>query len=295
MTEAVIAADHRTIVGESPVWDARRGRLFWVDIIGKAILSLNPENGLVETTPTEDFPTAIGLCESPEKAVIAFAGGVSIWEIGTDRFEPFATLDDEPEGNRLNEGAVGPDGAFWVGTMQSNLNPDGSMRDMDRSSGALYRVSPSGAVRRVTAQSFGISNTLVWDEPRGTMYFGDTLAQTLYRFPWPLTGDYAPWAVTKDHGFPDGSAIDEEGYVWNARYAGGRLLRYAPDGTIDRQLPLPATNITACTFGGPDRRTLYVTTATNQLAPDRLENPAEGALLALDVGVAGPPSYLFGI
>ena len=288
----------RTIVGESPVWDEHTGRLYWVDIIGKTILSFDPATSQSGIWETPDFPTAIGLCDSRNMAVIAFAGGVSLWEVGTNRFVPFATIDDDPPGNRLNDGAVGPDGAFWVGTMQTNLNPDGSMRDIDRSSGALYRIGVDGSVRRITPHEFGISNTLAWNEAHGTMIFGDTLRHTLFRLDWPVGAgmpELREWAVTNEHGFPDGSCMDDKGFLWNARYAGGRLLRYSSDGVMESQVELPATNITACTFGGKEFSTLFVTTATNELSPEDLQNPCEGALLALDVGVSGPRTYRFGV
>lgn len=293
-----IACAHRSVVGESPVWDGRSGCLHWVDILGKCILTLAPGEAAPRVTRTPDFPTAIGLCRDPAWAIVAFAGGVAMWRIGSDAFEPFAQLPDDPPGNRLNEGAVAPDGSFWLGTMQSNFDDAGRMRAMDRASGAFYRIAPDGAVRRMTAHRFGITNTLAWDTAGGRMIFGDTLAQTLYHAPWPLTDPGAlpvvPLATIRAHGHPDGSCLDEEGYLWNARYGGGCLLRLAPDGRIDRRVELPATNATACTFGGAGHRTLYVTTATNQLGAPALQNPAEGALLALTPGVAGTPAHHFG-
>ena len=226
-------------------------------------------------------------------------GGGGIWTIGTDRFEPFVRLEDEPEVNWLNEGAVSPDGDFWIGTMQTNLNPDGSMREMDRSSGAIHVVRPGGTTRQVTEHAYGIANTLAWDEERGRLIFGDTLARTFYSVAWPVEeiGLARPteWAATEHSGYPDGSCMDAEGYLWNARYAGGCLLRIAPDGSLDRKVILPATNITAYTFGGPGFATLYITTATNQLDEVALSNPHEGALLALDVGVTGKPDPRFGL
>lgn len=292
------SGEHRSVVGESPVFDPRTGALHWVDIIGCEILTLDVASGARSAVGTGDFPTAIGLCETPGLAVVAFASGVFLWTIGTAEFEPFATIDDEPSGNRLNEGAVGPDGSFWVGSMQTNLNADGSMRDMDRSSGALHVIRPDRTARRVTPYRFGISNTLVWTLDGASLIVGDTLEQTLYRTDWPVPNaqdaELEPWATTRERGFPDGSCLDAEGYLWNARYGGRCLLRYAPDGSLDRVLDLPATNITACGFGGPDLATLFVTTAANQLDETALENPHEGALLAINVGVRGLPSPYFG-
>jgi len=182
--------------------------------------------------------------------------------------------------------------------MQTNLNADGSMREMTRNSGALYRVDNAGSTRRFSGHEFGISNTMAWDTERGRFYFADTLAQTIYSYDFDsVSGDIAnrrTFAHTPDHGYPDGSCLDSEGYLWNCRYGGGCVLRYAPDGRIDRVLDLPATNITACTFGGADLSTLYVTSAANELDAEAMQNPFEGALMAVDVGVSGLRSFVFG-
>ena len=300
MTEvSILAAGHRSIAGESPCWDPETGHLHCVDIIGRAILSLDLAGGGLSVTETSDFPTAVGLCRAPGKAAVALAGGVRIWTIGTDRFKLLVRLEDKPESNQLNEGAVSLNGDFWIGAMQANLDPDGSMRDMDRSSGAIHVVRPVGTTRRVTDHAYGISNTLAWDEECGRLIFGDTFARMFCSVAWPVeeTGLARPteWAATEDSGYPDGSCVDAEGYLWNARYAGGCMLRIAPDGSLDRKVILPANNIIACTFGGPGFATLYITTATNQLDEAALSNPHEGALLALDVGAAGKPDPRFGL
>lgn len=285
-------------VGESPVWDDRTNTLYWVDITGRCIRAFAAGARSVESYQTEDFPTAVGLCEQPDKLIVALAGGVKLFDLTDRTMSQFVTIEDEPSDNRLNEGVVGPDGAFWVGTMQTNLNPDGSMRRMNRESGAFYRVGADRSVRKVTDQTFGITNTLAWDEARGKFYLGDTLKKTLYALPWPLPPGRTPQPEihnqTFDFGFPDGSCLDNEGYLWNARYAGGCLVRIAPSGDIDAKVDLPATNITACCFGGEDLATLFVTTATNELTEEQMKRPAEGAVLALELGVSGRKAYRFG-
>ena len=95
-------------------------------------------------------------------------------------------------------------------------------------------------------------------------------------------------------GYCDGSAIDSQGYLWNARFAGSCLIRFAPDGMVDRRLDLPVTNPTCCCFGGPDLKTLYVTSARFGLGAEQLRrNPSEGAVLAVSVDVPGTPSVRF--
>ena len=93
---------------------------------------------------------------------------------------------------------------------------------------------------------------------------------------------------------PDGASIDAEGYLWTAMFDGGCIARYAPDGRLDRTVPMPVSRATACTFGGPDLRTMYVTTARFRLTPEKLASETHaGGLLALDVGVAGVPEPMY--
>lgn len=298
--KAHIVSPIKTVVGESPVWDERTGCLYWVDIIGRSLMTWHADFDRVEVFPTMDFPTALGLCLDPTCLVVSFAEGVCIWNQDDNTITPFVTLDDEPFGNRLNEGAVAPDGTFWVGSMQNNLAPDGSMRELDRASGAFYRVTPEKKVTRLSSHQFSITNTLVWDTERQRVIYGDGPARTFYSSFWSHEGtnmelENQPWLTWNDNGYLDGSCIDSEGYIWNARYGGGCLLRFAPDGTLDQRVELPATNVTACCFGGPDLKTLFVTTATNELSDDQVQSQFEGALLSLGVEVPGNAPYYFGI
>jgi sugar lactone lactonase YvrE len=182
--------------------------------------------------------------------------------------------------------------------MQNNLNPDGSGREMTRSTGALYCVRPDGSSRR-EVDDVGLSNTLAWTADGGTLYFGDTLANLIWAFDCDLeAGRLANRRVFTDEklpGFCDGSAIDAEGYLWNARFAGAAVVRLAPNGRVEEIVELPVTNPTSCCFGGPDLKTLYVTSARFALSDEQLRrNPLEGALLALHAGVGGTPSHRFG-
>lgn len=207
------------------------------------------------------------------------------------------TLDVEPEGNRLNEGAVAPDGGLVVGTMQSNLNPDGIMREMDRQSGAFCRASPEGPVSPLTEPVFGITNTLGRDEREGRMYICDILARTIHAMVWPRKSEDAdPETVVRKggSGMPDGSCLDAEFCLWNVRYGGGAPVRYATGGTEERIFSLPGRNTRACDFGGEGYTTLYLTTALNELDREMATDLHNGSLLALESGVAGTAPHVFG-
>ena len=120
----------------------------------------------------------------------------------------------------------------------------------------------------------------------------------MWTFPIDEAGRLGPRRLFSDEklpGFCDGSAIDTEGCLWNARFGGGCVVRFAPDGRVDRTVELPVSNPTSCCFGGGDLRTLYVTSARFGLSPEQLaRNPHEGALLALHTGIAGTRSERFG-
>ena len=195
---------------------------------------------------------------------------------------------------RLNDGRADPAGNFWVGSMQNNVAADGSEIPItDKAAGQLYRIAASGMVS-VHKTGIGITNTLAWS-PDGTLFYcGDTLENAIYVWDYDrATGTIVnerPFFAGFERGQPDGSAIDSAGYLWNARYGGGCVVRVAPDGKIDRILEMPVGNITTCTFGGADLRTLFITTA--QGGSGRSERLA-GGLYAMTVETPGLPENRF--
>jgi len=139
--------DARNIVGESIVWDDRFATLYWVDIISSKIHSLQPDLEKQTTWHTPSFATSIGLRED-QGAIVGLQKDLALWEF-TDEFVALATLEPDLPENRLNEGVFGPDGAYWVGTMQNNINHDTTPRDLTDSTGSLYRVQVNGNVDRI--------------------------------------------------------------------------------------------------------------------------------------------------
>jgi sugar lactone lactonase YvrE len=292
-----IMLDCRDHTGESAIWDAAGQRLVWVDIGNKRIHRLDPSSGHHETWTTPEFVTSIGL-RHDGVAVVSLARRIAFWNFG-GAFETFAEPENDRPDNRFNEGKVGPDGCFWVGSMQNNLRDDASERDMTGRHGALHRVEATGKSVRLTPYNIGISNTMAWTSD-GRFLFGDTLENVIYQYDWVSTSNTITNRRTFFAGFPrglpDGSCLDAEGYLWNCRVVGGAcVVRVAPDGKVDRVLELPCSWPTRCTFGGPNLDTLYITSARFTLSPAHLAaHPQEGALLAADVGVRGLGENLFG-
>lgn len=296
-SQAEMVLDVKNIVGESTVWDDRTRKLYWVDIVGERIHSLDPVTGEHRDWVTPDIPTSIGLAKDGGM-VVGLRKTIVRWNLGGS-FDAFAEIEPETPDTRLNEGCVGPDGAFWVGTMQNNINPDGSPRAITASTGRLYRVTPHGDVTTLSDLRFGITNTLVWPDAK-TLITADTMENAIYAF------DYNP-AISRlynrktivsgfERGLPDGSCMDAEGFVWNCRVAGGGcVIRFSPDGRIVRVVDLPCSWPTSCAFGGNRLDMLYVTSARFTMGSEHLAlAPWEGNLFRLDVSVRGTPANRFG-
>lgn len=284
-------------VGESIVWDVNNQRLLWVDIVEKKIHAFVPENGSYRTWSTPDFVTSVGL-RKDGGALVGLIKEVCLWDY-SDNFNPLVAIETDLPNNRLNEGVVGPDGAFWVGTMQNNIAQDGSPIAITMNTGRLYRCTAGGRVTALTLDRFSITNTLVWTEA-GDLITADTLKNELYRYCYdPLTQQLynkRNILVGFDRGLPDGSTMDAEGYIWNCRVVGGGcVVRFDPEGRVDRVIDLPCSWPTSCTFGGPDLKTLYVTSARFTMTDNHLlAHPFEGGLFAIKPGVVGLRANLFG-
>ena len=183
--------------------------------------------------------------------------------------------------------------------MQTNLNEDGSVRAMDRSSGALFRVDPDGKTSQHTEREFGLSNSMAWSADGRTFYFGDSIRNVIFAYDWH--GDEGVITNRRvyfegfERGVPDGSTIDAQGCMWNARFGGSCLVRVTPKGIVDQIVETPVSNPTSCTFGGAGQRTLFVTSATFGLSEQQLaDNALEGCILQADTDTAGIADHRFG-
>ena len=145
-----------------------------------------------------------------------------------------------------------------------------------------------------------IPNSTVFSPDDKLMYFADSPAKKIWVFDFDLEEGRVSNRrefvdCTADAGVPDGSAIDQDGCLWNANYGGSRIVRYTPTGKVDRVIPLPVTQPTCCTFGGPGLDTLYITTASQKLTPEQLAlQPLAGGLFSVRTHTRGLPVPCFG-
>lgn len=291
--EPVCVAPTGDVCGEGLVWHSGEQALYWTDINRFLIHRFDPASGNVKTWFFDEPVTALILTNRDDTLAVALGSRLIFWRPRADRREEHGwTLDQWPE-VRLNDGRADPRGSLWVGSMRNNVNPDGSAGEAGGQDGVLYRIDPNGSVSE-WKRGVGISNTLAWSPDSRVFYFADTLDNTVFAYDYDgATGSIRnerPFFSGFERGFPDGSQVDSAGFLWNCRYYGRCIVRVAPGGSIDRVIEMPVSNITSCTFGGEDRKTLYVTTAgVKAPATERLA----GGLFAIETGIAGQPENRF--
>ena len=289
----VCVAPTGDVCGEGAVWHAAHKAVYWTDINRFLIHRFTPADQCVRTWFFDEPVTALTLTDRDEVLTVVLGSRLILWEPATDmRHDHAFHLEGWPK-VRLNDARSDPRGSLWVGSMRNNVKSDGSSGAAGGQDGVLFRLDPDAKITQ-WQRDIGISNTLAWSPDQRRFYFGDTLANTVWVYDYDLaTGtitNQRPFLEGFARGLPDGSTVDSEGYLWNCRFFGGCIVRVAPDGQIDRVVEMPVKNITTCTFGGPDRKTLYVTTASIQAPPsDRLA----GSLYAIDTEVAGQPENRF--
>ena len=279
-------------LGECILWDDVTRSVFWTDIPGRRLYMHDPESDSMDHLEFDEDLCSFGFIEASDKLVCAFQSGIAIVDRTSGGREWVYRLPGS-DTVRMNDGRVDRQGRFWVGSMVENesISPD------DRFSGELYCLDGKGEVRS-HLQGIGISNSLCWSPGGDVLYFGDSPKREIYAFDFDTRrgtlSNRCVFARTPDGTVPDGSTVDFEGFIWNAEWGQGRVVRYAPDGTVDTTVQLPASHVTCVAFGGPDLADLYVTTARYGLSEEALrEQPQAGDVFVFSTSVHGLPEARF--
>jgi sugar lactone lactonase YvrE len=291
--EVVCVAPAGDRCGEGPVWHSAEQAIYWTDINRFLIHRFNPQGKAVKSWFFDEPVTALALTDRDDTLAVALGSRLLFWKPGSDeRSDHGFRLEGWPA-VRLNDGRPDPRGSLWLGSMRNNVNADGSSGEVGGADGILVRIDPDRQVSE-WKRDIGIANTVAWSPDHTRFYFADTLENRVWVYSYDKQTGTIDGERTFLHGFnrgfPDGSTVDSEGYLWNCRYSGKCIVRVAPDGRIDRIIEMPVTNITSCTFGGPDYRTLYITTAGNGAPP---EERLAGGLFSLRATTPGQPENRF--
>jgi len=280
--------DHACRLGESPLWDDRRERLFFVDIEAGEIHHVSAEGSShrIWPAPPPERPTALGLTTAG-RLVVSLTRSVVLFDPDTGAWETLAEIDVGPSTARLNDGKVGPDGAFWVGSIDE--------RPERPPIAGLWRVGADGSVEK-RLDGLRVANGLAWDAAGTTMYLADSRGPWIDRFDFdPATGatsNRSRFATVDDAiGRPDGGCCDAIGHYWSAGVTSGQINRFAPDGRLLEHWDLPVDHPTMACFGGEGLRTLFVTSVDRGETGRPPSLAPAGSIIVLDAQIAGLPPF----
>lgn len=274
-------------LGEGPIWHPTENVLYWLDILQGRLHRYDAETGEHRVADLGIVTGCMGVRQAGD-FVMATQKGFAFWDPATGTHSFIGDPDADEGEARFNDGKTDRQGRFWAGKMSSQPR------------NSLFRLNPDLSIQRMES-GISISNGLGWSPDNRIFYFTDSDAKTIYAYDFdPLTGsitnrrNFAQISREPREGFPDGLAIDEEGCIWSARWGGWKVVRYTPDGRIEREIPVPVEFPTSCAFGGPDLKDLYITSAWVEVNPDhRKDQPLAGDVFRLRTDVRGFPEPFF--
>lgn len=265
--------------GEGPVWDVERQRLLLVDMLAGAVVTLDPSTG-------EHSRLEVGSTVAAALRPRAGGGMVVAIERGFTLVDADGTLHPQPElwsdpTVRMNDGGTDPDGRFYCGTMAYGAT---------EGAGSFWRLNTDLSTDELFA-GVTISNGFAFS-PDGTVaYYIDTPTGRVDVFDYRDGELVDRRPAVPDAGHPDGMTVDADGNLWVADFGGAVVRHFDPTGQLLAEVAVGARQVTACTFGGADLSTLYITTSRENLAEG--EDPAAGSVFAVSSGVHGLPPLPF--
>jgi sugar lactone lactonase YvrE len=287
MTDHEVVVHTHPVLGEGPVWDPEREVLWWVDILGGAVHRFDPAAG---GDRAFDIGQPVGAVTIRRNGRLVVFARDTLIDFDPDTFEPRRLLDFELESppRRCNDARADQSGRLWFGRLAL---------DQAQGMGSL-RTLGADLSETVALDGLSIPNGLDWSPDGRTMYFAESRTRLVTAFDFHMeTGSISGardfFRVGADagvaaSGVPDGLTVDEEGFVWLAVWGAGCVLRVDPDGRLRRRLDFPVSQVSSCTFGGPDLEDLYVTSAREGYTDaDIAREPLAGALFRTRPGVRG--------
>lgn len=289
--------NHGCSLGESPVWSQAAGAVYWLDVaVPSTLFEWSARTGAPRSWPLDELASALTLSQDAAPIVISQAG-VRAFDPARGALRTIAAPPFSMQHIRFNDCGCDPAGRLWTGTMVNNFEKIDAGAAGNAATDSLYRIDPN-LTCHLMARGFSCPNTFAWSLDGRTLYVADSAAGCIYACRYDLAaGTIADWRVFANPerlGVPDGSAVDSEGCIWNARWGAGCVARFAPDGSVMETVPIPTKLVTSCAFGGEALDTLFVTTASCDLsAQERAQQPLAGGLFAFKPGVSGVPAGRF--
>ncbi|MDE0186358.1 MAG: SMP-30/gluconolactonase/LRE family protein [Candidatus Poribacteria bacterium] len=280
MTPELIA-DYKCVIGEGPLWHPGEKCVYWTDIPMGRMFRYNPATGAHEQFYDGEVVGGFTIQEDGSLLLFMAKGAIAIWRDGRLEYV-YEEIPHERE-TRFNDVIADPAGRVFCGTMSTADRP-----------ARLYRLDVDTQLTEIL-DDVDISNGMGFTPDRMQMYYTDSPTREIYLFDYNqdtggITNKRVFVRTPEGGGVPDGMTVDAEGYVWSARWDGSCLVRYSPDGRVDRRIEFPAKKVSSVIFGGEDYTDMYVTTAGGDNKVD--EGYGAGALFRINLGIRGVPEFL---
>jgi L-arabinonolactonase len=288
-----IAVDAANMLGECVLWCDRTGRVLWTDILNATLWTLDHATGATRAWPMPEKLASFALTDDDDVLLLGLASGLAWYRFSSGEVTRIASVEAHLPTTRLNDGRCDRQGRFVFGTVNQNGNPRDPIA-------GFYRVNLDMQVERLPLQHVAISNSICFSIDGATMYYCDSKERTIRCCDYGDApgGEFANDRLFADLGAgpgqPDGSVIDAAGHLWNANWGAGRIVRYRPDGSIERTVAVAAPQPSCIAFAGADLDCLYATTAREDMTDEQVAAaPLSGALFRLQQDVRGLPEARF--
>jgi L-arabinonolactonase len=290
MTTAVVSELVDTVhvantLGEGVLWDALGQRAWWTDIQERQLFRYDPVLRVLERFELPERLGSFGLVEGSERIIAAFESGFAFYDPESGQLDWIERPGHDASNVRFNDGRVDRHGRFWAGSMVEGGGAP---------SGKLYCLASaaSGATAAVCLTGIAISNSICFSPDGRQLYFADTPHRMILRYDLDAAcgaiSNRQIFARTPPGAFPDGSHVDAQGHLWNAHWGAGRVVRYAPDGSISGAIEVPVSQVSCVAFGGSNLDLLFVTSARENLSRAQLaREPQAGDLFVYQLNVKG--------
>lgn len=257
--------DVTNTLGEGVQWHALSRCIWWTDIQESCLYCYcTKTNNLIK----HDMPERVGcfaFIQDDPRILIAFASGIAFYNLAKNSIEWLDKPEQHLPNNRFNDGRVDRQGRFWPGSMVE--------KGSEQQSASLYMLDQK---LKCTAKisAIEISNGLCWSPDGTKLYHADSPTGQIYQYDFNIdsadVSNKSLFATTAENSFPDGSAVDSQGYLWNAQWGGGRVVRYTANGEVDTELNLPVSQPSCVAIGGPKLDWLIITSARQDLSSKQL-------------------------
>ena len=277
----------KCILGEGPLYKENENSLYWSDIKDKRIYKYDLNSKTLEHF---QFKKTIGsfVFTSENKLLATTNEGYEYLDLKTKEITSLTNPEHELINNRFNDGKCDAKGRYFAGTMDNNE---------EKITGSLYCLDKNICEKK--EKDLFISNGLGWNKNSSKFYLTDSPKRVIYVYDYDLetstmSNKQIFVRIKDEDGYPDGLCLDEEDYIWSAHWAGSKITRYKPDGSIDKIIELPVPNVTSCCFGGKDFKTLFITSAQKGLSKEELlAFPLSGNTFILETNVKGQKPNLY--